>query len=140
METGKVERLKRNRFWVLLLMSVVIVSAAVMMIISRNRSEYGTAKIYQDGECLYAIDLAAVEEPYQMTISGNAENVIEVEKGRIRVVSATCPDHICVEQGWISDSITPIVCLPNALVIQLEKTDETADAITMAIGQLKIKN
>ena len=121
--------MKTNKFWALLLMSAVLVSAAAMLFISKSGKNHGTAKIYRDGECLYTIDLEAVEEPYQLTVIGIAENVIEVEKGRIRVVSATCPDHICVEQGWISDGITPIVCLPNKLVIQLEKQG-AADAAT----------
>ncbi|MBR4895991.1 MAG: NusG domain II-containing protein, partial [Clostridia bacterium] len=51
----------------------------------------------------------------------SGENTVRVETGRIRIVSADCPDKICVDTGWISDSAAPIVCLPHRLVIRLEE-------------------
>ena len=53
------------------------------------------------------------------TGEGGAENVVEVEPGRIRIVSATCPDQVCVRQGWISDSTVPVVCLPNQVIVEI---------------------
>ena len=54
-----------------------------------------------------------------LTGEGGAENVVEVEPGRIRIVSATCPDQVCVRQGWISDSTVPVVCLPNQVIVEI---------------------
>ena len=47
--------------------------------------------------------------------------MIRAEPGRIAVVAADCPDRICVREGWLSDSASPIVCLPHRLVIRIEK-------------------
>ena len=53
-----------------------------------------------------------------------AENVILVEPNQISMQSATCPDHLCVKQGAISDGILPIVCLPNHIRISIASDEE----------------
>ena len=60
--------------------------------------------------------------PYELTVTDRdgGENVISVEPGRIRISDANCPDHVCVDTGWISDGVIPIVCLPHQLVIRIE--------------------
>ena len=78
------------------------------------------------------IDLSRVEAPYTMTIDGPGgfSNTITVEKGRICVSKAGCPDQICVHQGYISDGTTPIVCLPNKLIIEIIGGGSGLDAAT----------
>lgn len=80
-----------------------------------------TALVYQDGVCIRTIDLSRVDAPCSFTVEWeNGYNIIEVERGRIRVSEADCPDKVCVRRGWVSDSAAPIACLPHKLVIQLE--------------------
>ena len=61
------------------------------------------ARVYQRGELVEEIRLDRVREGPTLSADrgGGAENVVEVEPGRIRIVSATCPDQVCVRQGWI---------------------------------------
>ena len=47
------------------------------------------------------------------------KNVIEVDRYRVRMVHADCPDNDCVRQGWISCPGQIIVCLPNRVVIKI---------------------
>jgi hypothetical protein len=78
------------------------------------------------------IDLSAVKETYTLTYTGKSgvTDVVEVSPGQIRVLEADCPDQICVKQGWIKNSVAPIVCLPNALVIQItDAPDAGVDAV-----------
>ncbi len=84
------------------------------------------AVIYQDDTVVRRSDLNAVTESYTITISGEggAENVIRVSPGSICMESASCPDHLCVKQGSISDGILPIVCLPNHVRIQITGDEE----------------
>lgn len=84
-----------------------------------------TADIYQDGSLLMSIPLDPDEETHTFTISfGEADyNEIRTEGGRIGVVSASCPDQLCVHQGFQDSSLLPIVCLPNRLTIQIRETD-----------------
>ena len=85
------------------------------------------ADIYQNGTLLQSIPLSSVTESYTFTIIGEngACNEIEVFPGSIGIISANCPDKLCVKQGHISNSLLPITCLPNHLVIQLHSDTHT---------------
>lgn len=125
MKTGKV----KTRTWVILFVILFAVLAGLAFALSRIQTEGTIANIYQDGECIYSIDLSAVTETETITVEDDNGhvNVIEVENGRIRVSEANCPDQVCVETGWLSSSLKPIVCLPAKLVIQIESDPETEE-------------
>jgi len=95
------------------------VSAITAFLLSRTPVAY--ARIYQDGELTVTVNLTDVPDAYMFGTTGTyGKNVINVDKGRIRIISADCPDWICVRQGWVSSGLVPIVCLPNRLVIILD--------------------
>ena len=114
--------MRRTRFWVLLLGGMALLAALGTVWLSRSAGQGTVAGIYQDGILVQAIDLSEVGEPRELMIEGPAGgNTIRVEQGRIRVSGAGCPDQICVGQGWLTGGVTPIVCLPNRLVIRMEE-------------------
>lgn len=93
------------------------------------------ADVYQDGELLESISLSDLEESYRFTVKGQDDsfNEVEARPGSIGILSASCPDKLCVHQGFISTSLLPITCLPNRLVIQLrveEPGEKTSDILT----------
>lgn len=55
----------------------------------------------------------------EYVVEGNvSEMVIEVKDGSWHVKDVACYDYTCKNMGWVSeDSILPIVCLPNDIVI-----------------------
>lgn len=125
--------MKKTRFWVLLIAAVAIVSVAAALWLFFGKTGGTVANVYQDGVCIRSIDLGALTGPETFTVSGPAgTNTIEAEPGRIRVAHADCPDQVCVDMGWRSDGAVPIVCLPNKLVIRIEKT--AADEIDGLTG------
>ena len=123
--------MKKTRFWVILIALLLVVSTVAAVLLA-GRTQGGTARVYQNGELLYTIDLTAVDSPRSFTVERDdgGYNVIEVEPGRIRVSQANCRDQICVNQGWISTSAAPVVCLPHGLVIEITGRDGGADAVT----------
>jgi hypothetical protein len=115
---------------------VLVLSVSLIAVLpSRRKAENYVAEIYQNGELIRTLDLEK-DAPQIFTIEGDnhCENEIEVRQGSIAVISADCPDKLCVGQGFISDSRIPITCLPNRLVILLILADEsgvgTPDAAT----------
>lgn len=97
---------------------------------AKNQSEK-IARIYQDKEIIYTIDLNSVKETYKLTVKNKdgAENIIEVRNGSIGIIEASCPDHICIDTGFIDNSAVPIVCLPNKIIIEIsENADDSIDA------------
>ena len=109
-------------FWLILLGVIVILSAIAAFQLGQTSASH--AFIYKNGELTDTVNVTAVTVPFIKTIeSGGSINVIAIENGRIRMLSANCPDGICVRQGWISGGVFPIVCLPNRVVITLEGSD-----------------
>ena len=123
--------MKSNKLWIAVFATLLLIAGLLSVFIFNRQTTGVVANIYQDGICIQSVDLSLVTESYTLQISGAVVNTISIEPGRICVSSATCPDQVCVHQGYISNSIVPIVCLPNALVIQIENTPaEDIDAIT----------
>ncbi len=91
------------------------------------------ADIYQSGELLETIRLDTVTDEYIFEVpgEGGASNTICVRPGSIAIISANCPDQICVHQGFISTSLLPITCLPNRLVIRVREEAVCLDDTTL---------
>lgn len=90
------------------------------------------ADIYQSGELIASIPLDEVRETYHFTVTGDEGHVneIEVRPGSIGIISADCPDKLCVRQGFISNSRLPVTCLPNRVVIRLRPQEEDKNTIS----------
>ena len=124
--------MRSTRFWVLIVAAVLAVSLLAAAVVRLASPGGSVAEITVDGQVVERIDLDRVTEGYTFTVEDKwGSNTIQVEPGRIRVLEADCPDQVCVRQGWISDEVTPIVCLPHRLVIQVSGgTDAGVDALS----------
>ena len=116
---------------VLLLIAVLCVARIYGF--SHNSTKNGQllyADIYQNGELLQTIRLDTVTGEYTFEVLGKdgVSNTVCVRPGSIAIVSASCPDQICVHQGFISSSLLPITCLPNRLVIQVREEAFSTEA------------
>lgn len=115
------------------LLLLLAAGCILWLILAKGPSDHCVAQIYQDGVLLESIDLSRVEAPYEFTVSGKdgASNTLRVTRDSIGIISANCPDRICVHQGFIRTPLLPITCLPNHLVIQLVPRDSVGpDATT----------
>lgn len=105
---------------ILLLLLAAVAASAVCLLWFRPETEHPVARITRDGALVEEVDLSQVEEPYTLVLKdGSGLNTVLVEPGRIRISEADCPDQICVNQGYISDSTVPIVCLPHRLMVEI---------------------
>lgn len=112
-----------NKKWIAVFLSVIVICIAVIVIL--NSLPGGrVAVITKNGEILHRIDLTAVSESYTIDLD---TNVILVENGCISMLSADCPDKLCVKQGRISN-IGSIICLPNKVIIEIDR-DSDVDAV-----------
>lgn len=135
--------MKKKSTWGAVLIGIFLLAASAVslwyILAPRERTPGYIAELYQEGKLISSISLPDVSEPYTFTVTrtGGGTNEVEVRPGSIGIVSADCPDKLCVHQGFVSDSALPITCLPNRLVIRLRPTDspygkdeETVDMIT----------
>ena len=123
-----------NRIWIVVFSFVALLCLGVWLFISNVSSPSKVVGIYKDGSLVEKIDLNSVTGEREITLSGDlGDNVILVSNGRIEMKSADCPDKICVEHGELKSSSSPIVCLPNKVVIKFEENTDGADAKTGAV-------
>ncbi len=123
-----------NRIWIVVFSVVALLCLGIWLFISNVSSQSLVVGIYKDGSLVEKIDLNSVTGEREITLSGDlGDNVILVSNGRIEMKSADCPDKICVEHGELKSSSSPIVCLPNKVVIKFEGSTDGADAKTGAV-------
>ncbi len=109
----------KTKVFLFLLLAAVAASAALLLLQNR-KTDAPMARITRDGALLEEIDLERVGKSYSFTLEdGSGRNTVQVEKGRICISEADCPDQICVNQGWISDGTVPIVCLPHKFMVEI---------------------
>ena len=109
----------KTKTWVAALGTALVLSIGWLL---APKSQGTMAKVYQDGSCIHSVDLSQVTVPVK---SGDKNNTIRVEAGRVCMISADCPDQTCVHMGWSTGQ--PIICLPHKLVIEF--TDTGTDAL-----------
>lgn len=110
----------------LILCTVLFIAGLAGSIWVLNRSHGTWIAIVQDNEVLYRLNLADIgDQTIEIEYKGRV-NIIQIENHKVRMLDADCPDHICMDMGWLGSSI-PIVCLPNHLVVQFVDTDSDVD-------------
>lgn len=108
----------------LFICSAIFLAGIVGSVWILSRPQGTWVEIVQDDIVIEKIDLSQAEnQTIEVEYDGRI-NVIKIENSKICVSEADCPDHTCVNMGWL-DSSLPIVCLPNHLVIQY--VDRMAD-------------
>ena len=111
---------RKSKKWIIILTLVCAVCAVSWAAIGHFGG--GTvAVISVDGQEYERIDLSKVEGEYDIVIDTKyGRNTVHVSRGAICVSESDCPDHICMNQGAITKSGVPIICMPHRLVIQIE--------------------
>ena len=105
---------------VLFVFLAAVAASAAWLLLRDGDTDAPTARILRDGVLLEEIDLDQVDEPRSLVLEDESgSNTVQVERGRIRISAADCPDQVCVKQGWISGGAVPIICLPHRLTIEI---------------------
>ncbi len=110
------------------LILIIILFIVVLVLVKEltfKKSNY--AYVYYENKEILKINLK-IDDTY--SVNGyNGEVIIEVKDSKIRVKKENSPLHICSKEGYVSDS-TPIICLPNKIVIKIESKNDELDSIT----------
>ena len=95
---------------------------AILFITNYKPSPTQKAIIKLGGEVIDTIDLTTITTPITFTVDNGhgGFNTIQAKKGKIAIIESNCPDQLCVDLGYITNSLLPTVCLPNGLVIEIQ--------------------
>ncbi len=121
----------RKKFWIPAGIAAVAAAGCLAAIsMGKSSAQENVAYVYQDGKEVARIPLDGSTDGETLTVSGEdgMENIIEVANGKIHMKSASCLDGLCVKMGWRKHPDTPIVCLPNKVVIDIKGESHGTDA------------
>lgn len=110
----------------IIICTACIIAAALFVIPLFFSNKTKVAIIVQDGEITDEIDLASVNESYELKINGGS---LLVEKNQISYIDADCPDHICIRTGILKNAGDTAACVPNKTCVYI-KGREKIDAVT----------
>ena len=122
MEKTEKKRLRRNDvIFIAALLLVVAVAGACLYFF---RGEGDTVTVSVDGKVIatYPLDVDRVEDIHTGT---DGLNRLIIRDGKAWVETASCPDGICAAHKPIHRSGESIVCLPNKVVVTVQKADAT---------------
>lgn len=114
---------------------ILSLSSLIYLLLPAPQDSEYIADIFQNGVLIESIPLSeAQEQTFAVRGENGCVNVIQIRSGSIGILSADCPDKLCVRQGFIRDSRLPLTCLPNRLVIRLRPVSESVCAAPDAIS------
>lgn len=115
-KTGKNDKKKRD----IILILIVLAAAALLFI--GNRLIFSKppmmVEVSVDGSVIKTLPL---NQDTEVTIDGygGGTNHLVIKGERVCASGASCPDKVCVNQGWISRTGESIVCLPNRMIARI---------------------
>lgn len=108
-----------------LITAVLLCGVLLVCALRFARRTGSVAEVRVDGSVVKSIPLSADAE---YVIEGvNGTNTLSVKGGCAGVISADCPDGLCVGMGSIQYTGQSIICLPNKVVIEIKGTAEAAN-------------
>jgi hypothetical protein len=111
--------IKQNAAYFCVIAIIFAVSAAAWVLVRGFAVENAVAEVYKNGVLTHKIELSYVGEDYEIVVGEDSINVILVRHGEIGVIYADCPTQICVNTGFISNGVIPVICIPNRLEIRI---------------------
>ncbi len=111
--------------WDMILITVALLAAGVFLLcinVFSTAGEYAVVEV--NGETVVQLSLAE-DTVYDIEIENEVTNTLKIENGEAKMISADCPDKICVNHRSISKNNESIICLPNKVIITIVSDAES---------------
>ncbi|MDE7124397.1 MAG: NusG domain II-containing protein [Eubacterium sp.] len=113
------------RKWDMILITSALVAAAIFMLCIHIFSDVGEYAVVEvNGETVAKLSLAE-DTVYDIEIENEVTNTLKIENGEAKMISADCPDKICVNHRSISKNNETIICLPNKVIVTIVSDTES---------------
>lgn len=113
---------------ILIAVSIVLFGLYWLMMRDFNVATEKTVVIYKDDVVIWTLpiqkDRIIQLEPFGVSM------VVEIRDQKVRVLSSSCHQQICVRKGWTGQVHNPIICIPNKVTINVTGADPEYDTIT----------
>ncbi len=106
------------------LIIVIIVVAVTVFFYQRQSSSLTIRVTYKDKTVAEFSGMAK-----ESFVLPDGHGIIEVDRGKARIIHSDCHLHICEKQGWTSS--LPIVCAPNRVLVEFIRAKKEDDIIIL---------
>ncbi len=114
----------KKREWIILGV-IVLAAAAALFFLHQRPQKSGYTVAVQRGDTIVQEFDPLKDQTFH--VDGDVGGLdVEVKEGKWHVIHEKCPNHVCANMGWmgISDTILPITCIPNNIIIYLKESPE----------------
>ncbi len=120
----KKKKLKND---VIVLLSAVLAAVLIWIgYILTNNGRADMVVVRRDGQVVGSYPLSE-ERLDRITFGENEYNLLQISGGSVSIISADCPDQICVNHKPISGKGESIICLPHKLVVEITSRESVAE-------------
>lgn len=116
----------KKRIRVLLpLLFFILLSLVLFLVFNGKKEEGDRVRVSVDGRMIGEYLLG---EDREVVLNGGT-NILLIKDGKACIEDADCPDRICVKEGWVSRTGECITCLPNRLIVEVVKLNDSVDLV-----------
>lgn len=109
----------------LILICSVLVLAAAFWLVPRAVGLFGNSKEQKLRITVSGEEYGTYSLEEDQVIKVGDTNVCEIKDKKVSMISADCPDQLCIHQRTIQLQGETIVCLPNKVVLEITGTKQT---------------
>ena len=110
--------MKKKDFILIGAIVAIIAIAILVLFLSKKDGDYVIVRVNGNEVAKYSLS-----QDGEYSLNGGT-NVLRIENGQAYLVSANCPDHLCVKQGKVDQNGETITCLPNRLTVTVYSQTE----------------
>ena len=114
-------RILRKKDFILIFVVSLIIAGAFGVNYFVNTKNVDSIEIYMDNKLYKTYNINDKEEIKIKSKEGY--NIVKIHDKGVEIIEASCPDKVCIHQGFITKSSESIVCLPNKVHIKITTED-----------------
>ena len=111
----------RKKDFILIFVVSLIIAGAFGVNYFVNTKNVDSIEIYMDNKLYKTYDINDKEEIKIKSKEGY--NIVKIHDKGVEIIEASCPDKVCIHQGFITEASESIVCLPNKVHIKITTED-----------------
>lgn len=126
------ELLRKYKKEVIFIAVLVVSGLALLIGVLLFSKEGGQVVVTVSGNEVASFSLDE-DRTYLIEGKDGGTNLLIIQDGKAHMESASCPDGLCINMGKIHAAGQSIICLPNEVVVSVEKSQPSADDVDIVV-------
>ena len=99
---------------IILIASLILIAVVVPLIVNSQRTDGNAVEVRVNGS-VYGV--YSLKNDVTVDVDGKCQ--LQIEGGAAKIISSTCPKHVCIGHLPIKYGGETIVCLPNGVSVRV---------------------